>query len=82
MEWQDLSDALTQLRLPRSDILAAGGGKSPISRGINGFFAKRGWREKRFEICVTVDGAITLSPTHHVDYFKNRVAIETEWNNK
>ncbi|MGH9956442.1 MAG: BglII/BstYI family type II restriction endonuclease [Pyrinomonadaceae bacterium] len=82
MEWQDLSDALTQLRLPRSDILAAGGGKSPISRGINGFFAKRGWREKRFEICVTVDGAITLSPTHHVDYFKNRVAIETEWKNK
>src|SRR5262249_6745971 len=22
------------------------------------------------------------SPTHHVDYFKNRIAIETEWNNK
>ena len=24
----------------------------------------------------------TLAPTHHVDYFRNRVAIETEWNNK
>lgn len=23
-----------------------------------------------------------LAPTHHVDYFRNRVAIETEWNNK
>jgi hypothetical protein len=31
---------------------------------------------------VTVDGTPTLSPTHEVDYFKNRVAIETEWNNK
>ena len=29
-----------------------------------------------------MDGEPTLSPTHHVDYFKNRVAIETEWNNK
>lgn len=54
----------------------------PISRGINGFFAKRGWRERSFKIEVTVDGEVTLAPTHHVDYFKNRVAIETEWNNK
>ncbi len=29
-----------------------------------------------------VDNVPTLSPTHHVDYFKNRVAMETEWNNK
>jgi hypothetical protein len=27
--------------------------------------------------------AMKLShPTHHVDYYKNRVAVETEWNNK
>lgn len=81
-EFRDLLDALGNLRLPKSEILTPGGGKSPISRGINGFFAKRGWEEKSFEIKVLVDGAETLSPTHHVDYFKNRVAIETEWNNK
>lgn len=81
-EWKDLLDVLLQLRLPKSEILTPGGGKSPISRGINGFFAKRGWKERRFEIKVLVDGERTLSPTHHVDYFKNRVAIETEWNNK
>jgi hypothetical protein len=81
-EWKDLLDVLLQLRLPKSEILTPGGGKSPISRGINGFFAKRGWKERKFEIKVLVDGEKTLSPTHHVDYFKNRVAIETEWNNK
>jgi hypothetical protein len=81
-EWADLLDSLTQLRLRRSEILAPGGGKSPISHGIDGFFGKRGWKEKKFDVRVTVDGVATLSPTHHVDYYKNRVAIETEWNNK
>jgi hypothetical protein len=81
-EWDDLMAALTELRLTRSEILAPGGGKSPISAGIDGFFARRGWQERSFDVRVTVDGAETLSPTHHVDYFKNRVAIETEWNNK
>jgi len=81
-EWKDLTDALAQLTLPKSHILTAGGAKSPISKGINGFFFKRGWKERQFQIQVSVDGTVTLSPTHHVDYFKNRVAIETEWNNK
>jgi hypothetical protein len=81
-EWKDLLAALSQLKLPRSQILTPGGGKSPISQGINGFFARRAWQEKKFEINVLVDGASTLAPTHHVDYFKNRVAVETQWNNK
>lgn len=68
--------------LPKSHILTAGGAKSPISKGINGFFERRGWHEKRFDIRVTADGVDTLAPTHHVDYYRNRVAIETEWNNK
>lgn len=82
VEWKDILAALDHLSLPRSHILAPGGGKSPISKGINGFFAKRGWKEKSFDIRITADGAEMLAPTHHVDYFKNRVAIETEWNNK
>lgn len=81
-EWKDLLAALEQLRLPKSKILTPGGGKSPISKGINGFFAQRDWEEKKFDIQVLVDGVSTLSPTHHVDYFRNGVAIETQWNNK
>jgi hypothetical protein len=68
--------------LPKSQILAKGGRKSPISIGIDGFFYNRGWAEQSFDIQVTVSGVVTLSPTHHGDYFKNRIAVETEWNNK
>ena len=81
-EWEDIIAALQQLTLPKSHILAPGGRKSPISLKLNGFFAGKGWRERSFDIRITADGEETLAPTHHVDYFKNRVAIETEWNNK
>lgn len=81
-EWGDLLAALQHITLPRSHITRPGGRKSPISEGINGFFADRDWEERAFDVRVVVDGVETLSPTHHVDYFKNRVAIETEWNNK
>lgn len=81
-EWDDLIAMLTQFTLRRSDILTPGGGKSPISRGINGFFYSRQWKEHNFKIQVKADDSVTLAPTHHVDYFRNRVAIETEWNNK
>ena len=64
------------------DILTPGGGKSPISRGINGFFYDRLWKEHEFKIQVKADDVVTLAPTHHVDYFRNRIAVETEWNNK
>lgn len=81
-EWKDLIDVLRDFRLKRSDILTPGGRKSPISNSIDGLFYEREWLEKSFDIKVTADGVETLAPTHHVDYYKNRVAIETEWNNK
>jgi hypothetical protein len=81
-EWDDLVAMLSGFTLKRSDILTPGGGKSPISRGINGFFYNRRWKEHNFKIEVRADDAVTLAPTHHVDYFRSRIAIETEWNNK
>jgi hypothetical protein len=81
-QWDDLIHVLREFRLRKTDIAKKGGNKSPISRAIDGLFFERGWVEKSFEIKVTADGAQTLAPTHHVDYYKNRIAVETEWNNK
>lgn len=81
-EWNELMEMLAGFRLRRSHILKPGGRKSPISLSINGFFYNRNWTEHNFQIQVSADGVTTLAPTHHVDYFRNRVAIETEWNNK
>ncbi len=82
LEWDDLVAVLTQFRLKRSQIAKAGGSKSEVSKSIDSFLYERGWRERQFATQIVVDGSATDSPTHKVDCFKNRVALEIEWNNK
>lgn len=81
-EWQDIIETLRAFRLLRSEILTAGGGFSPISQQIDGAFKSRGWKETQFETKIVVDGKEYVTPTHKVDCFKQRVALEMEWNNK
>lgn len=81
-EWRDICDLLTQFRLKKSWIATGGGNKSAVSGAIDGFLYRRGWEEKQFNTEIVVDDARFESPTHKVDCFKNRVAVEIEWNNK
>jgi hypothetical protein len=80
-EWADISDVLSRFRLCKSFITTGGGHKSKISEWIDRELYATGWLEKEFETSVMVDGNSTDSPTHAVDCYKNRVALEIEWNN-
>lgn len=82
LEWQEIIEVLSGFRLKRSDVLAPGGGLSPISQWFNSSFQQRGWVEKAFETKIVVDKHEIQSPTHKVDCFKSRVALEIEWSNK
>lgn len=81
-EWQDLCEVLSEFRLRRSWISVGGGRKSKVSEAIDGALYGRGWTEKKFETAIVVDEVRKNSPTHQIDCFKNRVALEIEWNNK
>jgi hypothetical protein len=81
-ELADLADVLTRFRLRKSWIQVGGGNKSPISNWIDGELARKGWVPKNFDTRILVDGTTLDSPTHEVDCFKNRIALEIEWNNK
>ncbi len=81
-EWSDLVDLLERFRLKRSWIAVGGGRKSAVAADIDGFLFQRGWEEKSFDTIVVVDDRSMQSPTHKVDCFRNRVALEIEWNNK
>lgn len=81
-EWKDITDVLSAFRLRRSWIEVGGKNKSDVSKQIDSEFYSRGWEEKQFETSIVVDGHRIESPTHKVDCFKNRVALEIEWNNK
>ena len=81
-EYNDICDVLTRFRLKKSYIAVGGGRKSKVSEWIDSELTKKGWVEKNFQTSITVDKTVTESPTHSVDCFKNRIALEIEWNNK
>jgi hypothetical protein len=59
-----------------------GGRKSKVSEAIDSSLYSRGWAEKQFATEIVIDGSHTETPTHQIDCFKNRIALEIEWNNK
>lgn len=88
-EWADILEVLRAFRLLRRDIGEKGikgGGKSKIAIRLDRMLRARGWQEKSFETKIVVgdrSGAREIdSPTHKVDCFKGKVALELEWNNK
>lgn len=81
-EYQDICDVLMRFRLKKSHIAVQGKNKSNVARWIDSELSKKGWVEKNFQTSITVDESVIESPTHAVDCFKNRIALEIEWNNK
>lgn len=81
-ELDNIVDVLTRFRLQKSWITVGGGRKSKVSEWIDGELLKHGWQAKNFNTKITVDEQSIESPTHEVDCFRNRVALEIEWNNK
>ncbi len=81
-EWRDVCDVLTDFRLQKSHIAVPGGSKALVAQAIDSEFEARGWVEKAFNTQVVVDDQPRDNPTHKIDCYKNRVALEIEWNNK
>jgi hypothetical protein len=81
-EWRDILAVLRGFKLLRSDVLKPGGSKGLISSKLDSHFTRLGWSEKKFETKIVVDTSEHVAPTHKVDCYKNRVALEVEWNNK
>lgn len=81
-EWDDILAVLSDFRLHKSWITNPGGRKSKVSEFIDKYLYDRGWVEKEFQTQVVVDQNTMDTPTHKVDCFRNRVALEIEWNNK
>jgi hypothetical protein len=81
-EFQEVLDVLAGFQLMHSHLAVGGGSKSAMSKSIDSALYQRGWTEKAFDTKIVVDGDERPSPTHKVDCFKGKVALEMEWNNK
>ena len=88
-EWADILRVLSAFRILRSDIGELGekgGGKSKVAIRMDRMFRERQWKPEEFDTSIvvrTTESTQTIeSPTHEVDCFKAKVALEVEWNNK
>jgi hypothetical protein len=82
-EWAELIEVLDAFELRWSHLSKKGvGNKSEMAAILDGGLYRFGWIEKKFQTSIKVDQDIRETPTHEVDCFKNRVALEVEWNNK
>ena len=92
-EWNDITDVLRTFCLSPSQWLVKGGNRGLIPIAIDEMFHARGWREIRVDletrgILIGKDNRTVgeLPPVRQegylVDNFKNRVALDVEWNAK
>jgi hypothetical protein len=82
-EWAEVVGVLADFQLSWSAIAMKGkGNKSEMSAILDGGLYKNGWVEKKFNTSIVVDGVPRDTPTHAVDCFKGKIALEVEWNNK
>lgn len=81
-EWSEILSVLGNFELTEDIILERGGNKSAISKSIDNKLYGLGWEEASFDTKIVVGDKELASPTHSVDCYKNRVALEVEWNNK
>jgi len=88
-EWTSIIEVLTAFRILRSDIGELGekgGGKSKVAIRMDRMFREREWRPQEFETSIvvrTAEATQTIeSPTHEVDCFKGKVALELEQQNR
>ncbi len=81
-EFKDITELLEQFKFYKKWINIGGGSKSKVSGAMDSFLGKRDWKEKKFDTSIKVDETLHETPTHKVDCYKNRVALEIEWNNK
>ena len=81
-EFKDVVAVLSDFELKWSQLAEKGKNKTETAKFLDSGFYSRGWIEKSFKTQIVVDDVATDSPTHSVDCYKNRVALEVEWNNK
>jgi len=86
----DVFEVLAEFKLYKNFVFAVNddgssakhGNKGPVAKWIDSRLGSRGWSAKRFETFIELDGSRRRSPTHEIDCYKSRVALEVEWRNK
>lgn len=80
-EFDEICEALRNLRIPESHITTKGGSESQIPKSISRSL-RPSWIEGQLNAKLMVDDEVINYDTHKIDYLKGRVAFDLEWNSK
>lgn len=78
----DVCGALASFRFPLSDVTESGGNESNIPKRFSSLLRPKGWLEGKLKARLVVDDKDVSVDSHKVDYLKERVAFDLEWNSK
>ena len=93
-EYADIIDALEIFSFTTADLLVGGGSESAVPKKFSSLLRPRGWQEVKITGDLLVKLKYRNPPGdaeqvienfiggHNIDYVKNRVAIDMEWNSK
>ena len=97
-EWSEIVDCLRQLRITTDDLRESGGNETKIPKKFDDVLYPRGWREIRISGDLHIKfyprqaeqrGRFSqepfeekVIPGHNIDFLKNRIAFDLEWNSK
>jgi len=79
-EYNEIIECLKLIVISKDDIVENGGNQSNIAKNIKSIFKNKYWKDECQISAKISDHDIYTS--HHIDLFKNNIAIEVEWNNK
>ena len=81
-EFKEICDALLKFRFTMADVKEAGGNESQIPKKFAKLLRSIDWKERCLTAKIIVDENEISHDTHKVDFIKNRVAFDLEWNSK
>ncbi len=81
-ECQEVFSVLRSFRFTKDQILKGGGNESEIPKAFSTILRPLGWKEGQLKAKFIVDEQEVTSDTHKIDYFKNKIAFDLEWNSK
>lgn len=85
-EFEDICNVLREFRFTEAWVRARGGSESNIPRAFKSLLLPFGWEgEKTLRAKLVIENGedqVIKLDTHKIDYVKNRVAFDVEWNSK
>lgn len=78
----EICDVLLAFQITVESIKKAGGNESDIPKTLSQQLRPLGWQERQLNAQLMVDGDTVQADTHKIDYVKDQVAFDLEWNSK